>query len=99
MTAGVIGMDTETLANHTQASADRLSPKLIENVDVRIETFLGATTITIATLRELKSGSVITLDAALNEVVELRLNGFAFAHGELVAVGDKFAVRITSVSA
>lgn len=77
----------------------RLNNRLIETVDVKVETFLGATSMTIAELTELRTGGVIALDAALNEVVELRLNGVCIAHGELVAVGDKFGVRITALSA
>ena len=79
-------------------STSRVSNALIENVDVTIETFLGETSMTIAELSELDIGCVVTLDAALNEAVELRVNGVSIALGELVAVGDKFGVRVTSVS-
>lgn len=87
-----------TLERPPSNGAARLSNAVIENVDVTIETYLGATSLTIAALNELRTGSVIALDAALNEVVELRLNGVCIAHGELVAVGDRFGVRITAVS-
>ncbi|MFZ2031076.1 MAG: FliM/FliN family flagellar motor switch protein [Vitreimonas sp.] len=82
----------------TAAPPPRLNNRLIENVDVKLETYLGATSMTIAALNELRAGSVIALDAGLTEVVELRLNGVAIAHGELVAVGDKFGVRITAIA-
>ncbi|MBL7358791.1 FliM/FliN family flagellar motor switch protein, partial [Escherichia coli] len=39
-----------------------------------------------------------TLDAQLNTPVELRLNGVAVARGELVAVGEKFGVRLTEIA-
>jgi|CXWL01.1.fsa_nt_gi flagellar motor switch protein FliN/FliY len=71
---------------------------LVNHVDVQVETYLGATSMTIAELNALTSGSVVTLEAALNTLVELRVNGVTFATGELVAVGDKFGVRIVSVS-
>jgi flagellar motor switch protein FliN/FliY len=76
----------------------RLNNRLIESVDVKLETYLGATSMTIAALNDLRVGSAIALDAALNEVVELRLNGVCIAHGELVAVGDKFGVRVTAIA-
>jgi len=79
-------------------TTSRLNNRLIETVDVKLETYLGATSMTIAELNDLRTGGVIALDAALNEVVELRLNGICIAHGELVAVGDKFGVRITAIS-
>ena|SRR5689334_7865783 len=97
-------MSTNIGATHFEAPArqadatPRLSNRLIENVDVKLETYLGATSMTIAALNDLRVGSAIALDAALNEVVELRLNGVCIAHGELVAVGDKFGVRITAIA-
>lgn len=76
----------------------KVSSALLGNVDVKVETYLSETSMTVAQLNALKPGGVIKLDAALNELVELRVNGVTIAHGELVAVGDKFGVRITSVA-
>jgi len=75
----------------------RLSSRLIENVTVQLEAFLGAAEMTVAELTALTPGSVVALDAQLNAAVELRLNGVAVARGELVAVGDKFGVRLTEI--
>lgn len=82
-----------------QASATlRLSTRLIDAVEVSVEAYLGAARMTVAELSALRAGSVVTLDAALNAEVELRLNGVLIGRGELVAVGDKFAVRISELS-
>lgn len=71
---------------------------LIENVDVSVETFLGSAEMTIGALNALTPGATITLNTSLSSHVELRVNGVTVAHGELVAVGDLFGVRITSVA-
>lgn len=71
---------------------------LIDNVDVRLETVLGHATITVAQLNALAAGSVLPLNATLSDLVEVRLNGIIVGHGELVAVGDQFAVRLTSLA-
>lgn len=71
---------------------------LIANVDVVVETFVGKTSITVGELNAMGPGRVLVLDAPLNDLVELRVNGLAVAQGELVSVGDCFAVRITSVA-
>jgi flagellar motor switch protein FliN len=76
----------------------RVSSKLIENVGVQLEAFLGAAPMTVADLTGLAAGAVVTLDAQLNTPVELRLNGVAVARGELVAVGEKFGVRLTEIA-
>jgi len=82
-----------------QAAPQRkFNAKLIDSVEVSLDGFLGSARMTVAELTALKEGAVIPLGAALNSPVELRLNGVAVARGELVAVGDKFAVRLTEIS-
>lgn len=78
--------------------ATALSSAISESVDVRIDTFVGDTAISIAKLNKLKNGDILPLDASLADLVELRVNGIHIAMGELVAVGDKFGVRITKIS-
>lgn len=86
-------------SNGAQAGQPRLNTKVIDAVEVSIEAYLGAARMTVAELSALGAGSVVALDAALNADVELRLGGVLIGRGELVAVGDKFAVRITELSA
>ena len=71
-------------------NSQRTRDMLIQNVDVTIETFLGRARMTVADLNALVTGAVLPLDATLSQPVELRVNGITIAHGELVAVGDKF---------
>jgi len=54
---------------------------------------------TVSQFTALKVGEAVRLDAALNQSVELRLNGAIVARGELVAVDDRFGVRLTEVAA
>lgn len=96
--------DQKTKSDAVPASAQnapvrKINTKLIDAVEVALDGFLGSARMAVAELTALREGSVITLDAALNAPVELRLNGVAVARGELVAVGDKFAVRLTEIAA
>lgn len=75
-----------------------LAARMIDDVEVEIEAFVGATRMTVAELGALKPQSVVALDAPLNRAVELRLNGVVIAQGELVAVGDKFGVRLSEIA-
>jgi flagellar motor switch protein FliN/FliY len=52
---------------------------------------------TVGELAALKADALIELDAPLNQPVELRLNGLPVARGELVAVGEKFGVRLIEI--
>lgn len=81
-----------------EAQLGKINPKLIETVSVTLEAYLGEARMTVAELTALKDSSVVPLDAALNQAVELRLNGVAVARGELVAVGDSFAVRLSEIA-
>ncbi|MFT3727146.1 MAG: FliM/FliN family flagellar motor switch protein [Terricaulis sp.] len=81
----------------TASTAQTLQETLIDSVDVKIEAYLGAAVHTLSELGALAADAVIVLDANINTPVELRVNGLAIASGELVAVGDRFGVRITAL--
>lgn len=80
-----------------RAASLEVSTRLIEGVSVELEAILGAAEMTVAEVARLAAGDVLALDAQLNAAVELRLNGVAVARGELVAVGEKFGVRISEI--
>ena len=72
--------------------------RLIEHVEVTLDAFVGGARLTVAELNALQPGSTVKLDTALNQAVELRLNGTVVGRGELVAVGDRFGVRLTEIA-
>lgn len=71
---------------------------VIDDLEVTVEAILGVARLSIGELEALKTGDSMTLDALLGDPVELRLNGTVIAAGELVSVGDNFAVRITALA-
>lgn len=89
---------SDAAAAKAESRAGRINPRLIDAVGVTLEAYLGEARMTVADLTALRNDSVVPLDAALNQAVELRLNGIAVARGELVAVGDSFAVRLTEIA-
>lgn len=72
---------------------------LVEDVKVKLDARLGGADISIAELFALKRDSVLALDAALDAPIELRLGGKVVALGQLVAVDDRFGLRVTEVLA
>lgn len=80
------------------AGGSAFNQRLIDNVGVSLEAFLGDAQMTVAELVGLKEDSIVPLGASLAQSVELRLNGVPVAKGELVAVGDNFGVRLTEIS-
>lgn len=87
----------KTQSGRNGASTAKINSKLVEHVSMKVEAYIGESEVTIAELSALKPGEVVALNASLNQLVELRVNGVVVANGELVAVEDRFGVRITSV--
>lgn len=71
---------------------------VIDSLEVNVEAYISGSRISIAELASLEVGSTIKLEAALGQDIELRLNGVTIAVGELVAVEDHFAVRVTNIA-
>jgi flagellar motor switch protein FliN/FliY len=72
---------------------------LVEHVKVRMSVTLGGAEIPLGKLFALASGDVVALDRDVDAPVDVRLHGKLIARGSLVAVGDKFGVRITEILA
>jgi flagellar motor switch protein FliN/FliY len=84
------------------AASARLSPidgDLLREVQVSLEARLGNATLTVEQMMALKAGSVVTLETGLADHVELFLNDTLVARCEIVAVGDKYGVRIVEIAA
>lgn len=72
---------------------------LLGDVEIGLEAHVGRAAMTVSRFNALKPGEAIPLDAALNQSIELRLNGITVARGELVAIDERFGVRLTEVAA
>lgn len=69
--------------------------ELIRDVKVKLFALLGESEITVGKLFDMRIGEVLSLDRAVNETVEIQLDGKTVARGEIVVVGDNFGLRIT----
>ena len=70
---------------------------ILLDTTVEVSVGLGGTALPIRELLQMGPGSVVKLDRAVGEPVELYLRGVEFARGRLVVVGDRLGVRITEV--
>jgi flagellar motor switch protein FliN/FliY len=71
---------------------------LLGDVAVTLQARLGSVEMTLADLLALRTGSVIELKTRLSEPVELYLNDGLVARGEIVAVDDRFGIRILEIA-
>lgn len=90
-------------------SADQQTPQaeplisrdssLLREVEVTLQARLGQRVLPLSELMELRSGTVLALETRISEPIELLLNGALVALGEIVAVDDRFGVRIVEIAA
>jgi len=72
---------------------------LLQDVDVKLTVEIGSTSLTLRELLALGESSVIELDRAADELLDVFVNGTLIGRGEVVTVGDKFGVRMTELVA
>ncbi|KFX07943.1 flagellar motor switch protein FliN [Pectobacterium betavasculorum] len=70
---------------------------LILDIPVKLTVELGRTKMTIKELLRLTQGSVVALDGLAGEPLDILINGYLIAQGEVVVVSDKYGVRITDI--
>jgi flagellar motor switch protein FliN/FliY len=67
------------------------------DVPVQLTAELGRTRITIKNLLQLSHGSIVELDGLAGEPMDVFINGYLIAQGEVVVVNDKFGIRLTDI--
>lgn len=70
---------------------------IIMNIPVKLNVELGRTKISIKQLLELTQGSVLELDGLAGDPMDILINGYLIAQGEVVVVEDKYGIRITDI--
>lgn len=101
MSNGGVRVTDSAKTSERQAVQTALAPingDLLRNVRVSLEACLGQSSMTVEEMMALKAGSVVTLQTGLADHVELYLNDTLIARGEIVAVGDKYGVRIVDTA-
>jgi flagellar motor switch protein FliN len=71
--------------------------EVVLDVPVTLSLEVGRTRIAIRNLLQLAEGSIVELDRAAGEPLDVFVNGTIVAHGEVVVVNDRFGVRLTDV--
>lgn len=72
-----------------EASLDRFM-----DVQVEVSVAMGSTKLPIGKLARLGPGSVIELNRKVTDLVEIVAQGLPIAQGEIVVIGDRYAVRV-----
>jgi flagellar motor switch protein FliN/FliY len=93
---GVLAGDS---ASSFSASSDVPASDInrVLDIPVQLSVELGRTKVPIKHILQLGQGSVVELDALAGEPMDVLVNGYLIAQGEVVVVNDKFGIRLTDV--
>lgn len=92
-------VSTPSFANFTPTAGSGPAGdiNMILDIPVQLTVELGRTRIPIKNILQLAQGSVVELDALAGEPMDVLVNGYLIAQGEVVVVNDKFGIRLTDI--
>jgi flagellar motor switch protein FliN/FliY len=70
---------------------------MIMDIPVQLSVELGRTRLTIRNILQLGQGSVVELDGLAGEPMDIFVNGYLIAQGEVVVVDEKYGIRVTDI--
>lgn len=70
---------------------------MIMDIPVQLTVELGRTRMPIKNLLQLAQGSVVELTNLAGEPMDVLINGFLIAQGEVVVVNDRLGIRLTDI--
>jgi flagellar motor switch protein FliN len=79
------------------ASAAGNDINMILDIPVQLTVELGRTRIPIKNILQLAQGSVVELETMAGEPMDVLVNGYLIAQGEVVVVNDRFGIRLTDI--
>ncbi|MDQ0589481.1 flagellar motor switch protein FliN [Variovorax paradoxus] len=79
------------------AAGSPVDVERILDVPVQLTAELGRTRITIKSLLQLSQGSVVELDGLAGQPLDVLINGYLIAQGEVVVVNEKYGIRLTDI--
>ena len=85
------------MANEPRHAESPENIGLLMRVPLRLTVELGACRMPVAEVLKLGTGSIVELDRAITNPVDLLVNDRAIARGEIVAVDESFGLRITEL--
>jgi flagellar motor switch protein FliN len=83
--------------NGGNADSANTDINMILDIPVQLTVELGRKRIAIKNILQLAQGSVVELETLAGEPMDVLVNGYLIAQGEVVVVNDKFGIRLTDI--
>ena len=85
------------MATGSKRSTEFENIGVLMHVPLHLTVELGSAKLSVAEVLKLGTGSIVELDRDVNHPVELLVNQRPIARGEIVALEESFALRITEL--
>jgi flagellar motor switch protein FliN len=89
--------DFQELSDNATGRGGSQNLDFLLDIPLEVTVALGRNTLVINRLLQLTPGSVIELDKAAGETVEIYVNNKLLGKGEVIVINDRFGVRITEI--
>lgn len=80
-----------------EAAASGQDIERILDIPVQLSVEIGRARTSIKQVLQLAQGSVVELDAQAGAPMDVLINGYLIAQGEVVVVNDRFGIRLTEI--
>jgi flagellar motor switch protein FliN/FliY len=91
------GADPQLAGQAHAAILKPLEGDMILDIPVQLSVELGRTRLAIKDILQLGQGSIVELDGLAGQPMDIFVNGYLIAQGEVVVVDDKYGIRITDI--
>jgi flagellar motor switch protein FliN/FliY len=87
----------EALEASASPAASSQNLEVVLDIPVQVSMELGRTNLSIRELLQLGEGSVIRLERAPGDPLDIFVNGCLVARGEVVVINDRMGMRVTDI--
>ncbi len=94
---GAPAFDADNIPVKAAGAAGAQDIQMVLDIPVQLSVELGRTRVPIKYILQLAQGSIVELDAMAGEPMDVLVNGYLIAQGEVVVVNDKFGIRLTDI--
>jgi flagellar motor switch protein FliN/FliY len=86
------------MAEATFASDGIFTTRMLQGMKVRVSVELGRTRLRVKQVSNLPSGTVVPLDRASDDPLDILVNGEPFAQGKLMLVDGEYAIQVVALT-
>jgi flagellar motor switch protein FliN len=88
----------ERVTENTLASDGLFTTRMLQGMHVRLSVELGRTRLRVKQVSNLPSGTVVALDRASDDPLDILVNGEPFAQGKLMLVDGEYAIQVVALT-